>query len=124
MHYFVIRDEKILANCIAVLQECVGCSVEIRPYKRKRSIPQNKLLHSLICIIANHCGYDAEELKTAIKIRFLGTAQKTIAGQKYDVPISTTTLNTAQFNELIDKVYALGSELGVRLPQPGYWGME
>lgn len=122
--YFVLKTPEILQNCIASLKDHMGYSVEIKPYKKSRTTRQNKLYWSLIGIIAKDKGYDTEDLHIALKIRFLGTTEKTIAGQVYTVPNSTTKLDTRQFGELVDRVYALGAELGVKLPQASFWGLE
>lgn len=122
--FFVLKSPQVLANCIASLKEFMGYSVEIKPYKKIRSTRQNKLYWSLLGIIAKDKGYDTEDLHLALKIRFLGTQEKTIAGQVYTVPNSTTKLTTTQFTEYVDRVYALGAELGVKLPQPSFWGLD
>lgn len=122
--FFVLKSPEVLANCIASLKEFMGYSVEIKPYKKIRSTRQNKLYWSLLGIIAKDKGYDTEDLHLALKIRFLGTQEKTIAGQVYTVPNSTTKLTTTQFCEYVDRVYALGAELGVKLPQPSFWGLD
>lgn len=122
---FVVRDEKILENVIAFIRgNGYPLDVEVREHKRTRTKKQNSLYWSLLGIIAKDKGYDTEDLHLALKIRFLGTQEKTIAGQVYTVPNSTTKLTTTQFTEYVDRVYALGAELGVKLPQPSFWGLD
>lgn len=122
--FFILKDESIIRNCLDVVRNSYNCTVEIKPYKKGRSGRQNKLYWSLIGIIAKELGYDTDDLHTAIKVRFLGTTEKFVAGQLVTIPKSTRTLNTKEFTDLIDKIYALGAEMGVRLPVPAFWGIE
>jgi len=122
--FFILRDETILKNCLDVIQQSIGCTVEIKPYKKTRSGRQNRLYWTLLGIIAKDAGYELDDLHTAVKVRFLGADEKLIAGQLVTVPKSTTGLNTREFTELVDKVYALGAQMGIVLPVPSYFGME
>ena len=122
---FVVRDEKILENLIAFIRgNGFTLDVEVREHKKTRTKKQNSLYWSLIGIIAKDKGYDSEDLHLALKIKFLGTTEKQIAGQTYIIPNSTTKLTTTQFGEYVDRVYALGAELGVKLPQASFWGLD
>ena len=122
---FVVRDEKILENLIAFIRgNGFTLDVEVREHKKTRTKKQSSLYWSLIGIIAKDKGYDSEDLHLALKIKFLGTTEKQIAGQTYIIPNSTTKLTTTQFGEYVDRVYALGAELGVKLPQASFWGLD
>ena len=120
--FFIIRDETVLNNCRQTIQ--IGHAVKIEDYKKNRSGQQNKLYWSLLGIIAKDLGYDLDDLHTAVKVRFLGTEDKFIAGQPITLAKSTRKLNTKEFTELVDKVYALGAELNIKLPTPSHWGFD
>lgn len=122
--FFILKNDEIIKNCLDVVRNSYNCTVEIKPYKKGRSNSQNRLYWSLLGIIAKDAGYEIDDLHTAIKVRFLGTSEKFIAGNLVTIPKSTTTLNTREFTELIEKIYALGAEMGIVLPVPAFWGTE
>jgi hypothetical protein len=119
---YVLKDEGVIERCIAGIRLSLGKTVEIKT--AKRSLPQNRLYWNLLNVLSKDIGMTPDELHEEIKVRFIGVETKVIAGQVIRQPISTTTLDKKQFTELIDKVYALGAELNIVLPNPAFWGME
>lgn len=122
--FFIIRNDQVRQNCLDYLKDMTNVTVKIATYKKVRSNQQNALYWSLIGLIAKEGGYETDDLHLALKCRFLGTEEKVIMGKVVTVPKSTTKLNTREFGELIDKVYALASELNIKLPTPQYMGFE
>lgn len=122
--FFIIHNDQIRQNCFDYLKGLTNVTVEIKQHKKGRSTQQNKMYWSILGLIAKEGGYETDDLHLALKCRFLGTEEKVIMGKVVTVPKSTTKLNTREFGELIDKVYALASELNIKLPTPQYMGFE
>lgn len=87
----------------------------LRAAPKKRTLSQNAYLHVLIHILADHCGYDDDEMKDAVKWKYLKIHDDT------DLPTvkSTAKLDTKEMGEFIDNLKRFGADLGVYLPDPG-----
>ena len=84
----------------------------------KRSLPQNKLMWMWYKCIEDSTGTPANDIHEYYKSKFL-CHFKTILGKECCVVGSTTTLNTAQFTEYLNKIQAdVATELRIRLPLP------
>jgi len=103
----------------ALLQRLEGKEIELtlRRYRRQRTPNQNRYLHAVVIpVLAEHCGYDAEEMKTALKLRFLRDGDGELKG----LPRvrSTADLTTAEMTEFIDNIRRLATEMGCSIPSP------
>jgi hypothetical protein len=117
-----VQDGKIqLADPVAwraLLQRNEGREIDLRlTRKRKvRSMSQNAYYWScVVAMLAEYCGYEPEEMHTALKFKFL---------QKHEyegLPTvqSTTDLGTVEFTEYVESCRRLAAELGVNIPDPG-----
>jgi len=90
--------------------------VSISVHRRQRSLSQNAYLHGVVIpLLAEHCGYELDEMKDALKWRFLrihdDSAMPTVR--------RTRDLNTAEMAEFVSQCQRLGAELGVYIPDPG-----
>lgn len=84
----------------------------------KRSLPQNKLMWMWYKCIEDSTGTPANDIHEYYKSKFL-CYSKTILGKECYTVGSTTSLNTAQFTEYLNKIQAdAATELGIRLPLP------
>lgn len=91
-------------------------SVIIKRWRDPRSSPQNRYYWGLVVpLLADHCGYDREEMHDALKWRFLRIHDEG------DLPTvqSTAALNTEEFTDYIEHVRALAAAMGVIIPDPG-----
>jgi hypothetical protein len=98
--------------------------VTITLHRVKRTIPQNRLYRLWIGLIGDETGNNPDDLHEAFKVMFLGTKGMTIGGTQASIPLSTTTLDTAQFTHFLERLEAwVTSELGIVLPHPSdaYW---
>ncbi len=90
--------------------------VTTRKERRTRSIPQNSYLHQIIGLWADHLGWEADDLKDALKARFLTYYPE-------DSPLPkikrTRDLNTAEMTEFTDCIKRLAAEYDFRIPDPG-----
>ena len=97
-----------------------GQTVEVTIEKRRKRRTDNQNSYYwgvVIRTIANECGYRSDEELAAVhaelKKKFLPH------NGKLALPQSTTTLNTADFTEYIEKVRAwAATELGIYIPDP------
>lgn len=95
-----------------------GSQVEVvlRKHKRNRSNQQNRYYWGVVIhLLAEHCGYEQEEMHDALKQKFLRIHDDT------ELPTvrSTASLNTAEFTEYIEQARRLAAEMGVYIPDPG-----
>lgn len=98
---------KCLPNCRVV--------VNIKRYRKPLSDKQRGLFHALCNYIAEYSGHTIEAIKNGIKVE-CGLYKPDDLGQI--VMISTESLNTKEYNVLIESAYQRGSMLGLILPTP------
>jgi len=123
MQTFYTKTDQAKSNCLEYIKGLSGAH-RIRIDKPKRSIPQNSYWHSLIDLIAAEVGYDPDEFKELLKCRFLGTRFVKFQGEGVNIPIPSSSLDTKQYAELIDKTILLAHELGIKIPPKPYYGVE
>lgn len=91
-------------------------TISVVKHRNTRSLSQNSFYWGVVIpLLADHCGYDREELHDALKFRFLRVHEDT------DLPTvrSTASLNTKEFGEYLDDVIRLAAEMGVVIPEAG-----
>lgn len=88
-------------------------TVEIKKYKKPRSLNQNNLYWEWMTIIGNDLGYTPEEMHTTMKARLL-------VDRSGKIPVirSTTALSTAEMAEYMTHVQRIASEINITLPTP------
>lgn len=97
--------------------------VEIREYRRDRSLAQNRLMWMWHTIIGKELGYDPEEIHDMVKVRVLGVERKSVQSDHGEmveliVPKSTAKLKVAEMTKFLEAVELLASSLGIVLPHP------
>jgi len=122
--FFVLKDLQRVQNCISYLNEMAPSGQTVKIDKPKRSLPQNNYWHMLIDIIAKHTGDDPEDLKDRIKFTVLPKRELTVGSDTYLLPGRSSTLSKEDFSRLVDATVMLGTELGLTLPTPGFYGLE
>jgi len=124
MNYYVWSDE-IRDRFIADLMlNPYKYTAEIIPVKKTRTLPQNKLYHKIKGIIAPHTGHPVDDLHDIFKAEFLGMRDVVFNNRILNIPRSTTSLSTKEFGLFLDKVYAVGYDLGLKLPTAGWYGYD
>lgn len=116
--------------------------VEIKAFKRNRSIEQNNCWHGWCSVVADEVGVETIDFKEEGKQRWLvpmmerddkdfaeqlseyrklyQAGQTELAQRLADLlrkKVSTTWLNVTQFKELLDSLEKFASELGIVLPK-------
>lgn len=123
--FFIIDSKearKRVADYVARLTASPLMCVEVKPYKKNRSVAQNRLLWLFYSEIAKHIGTTPEELHEEMKVRVLGVEQKVILGKEIIQPKSTTKLDVQGMTNFLEAVEALARELNVVLPIPDDYG--
>lgn len=87
--------------------------VTVKKFYNSRSTKQNSLYWVWLTYIGNEIGEEPEVLHTTFRSMFLTDRSK-------DFPIvkSTTSLNTFQFMEYLEKIARKMDEMGIKLPNP------
>lgn len=93
-------------------------TVEIKEYRPNRSTSQNRLYWMWVNVIAKEIGNEPDELHEVFKIRLLGVEMKTINGQEYAIPKSTTKLKVSEFTTYLQGVESFAASLNISLPIP------
>ena len=120
MTNYILRTEEAKNNCILKLvtssvEEIPPIEVGFRPYRPKRSLQQNALLHKWFDEIAKVTGeYTADDIKTLMKAKF--SPHKLVCGEM--IPTATSSLNSSQMAQFMEQVAALAATYGVALTQP------
>jgi hypothetical protein len=95
-------------------------TVTVEARRQKRTSPQNRFWHGVVIpLFAEHCGYDFDDMKDELALQLIPRELVDMAtGEVRIVPGHTSKLNTAQFNELIERAQRLGAEMGIVIPDP------
>lgn len=78
--------------------------VILRPYRRLRTLNQNRRYWKLLQIASESTGNEAEDLHEFFKLKYLEPVTVSIGGQAKIVATSTTRLNTQEFSEYVNRV--------------------
>lgn len=92
-------------------------AVTVSPYRKKRSLDQNALIHSWFAIIARETGNDPDDVKEALKSMFLPPRYVEMEGKTVEVRRATSKLDTKDMAEFCSRVQAWAAqEFGIVLP--------
>lgn len=113
------RTQAAVIGYITKLPKDKEFDVSVSRHKRRRSVDQNSLYWMWIGCICEETGGDRDQVHEELKAGFLPWENvKGIYG-KVTRPVSTTTLDTVQFTQYLEKVQAFAAaELGIILPNP------
>lgn len=96
--------------------------VDIKEYKRDRSLAQNRLMWSWYGVIGKDLGYDPEDLHEEMKARVLGVERRMVQGPEGSIelviPKSTSKLKVNEMSRFLEAIEVLASSLGITLPHP------
>lgn len=118
---FIIRNEQIRQNvidCISKLPIDTPIQVDIKDYKKNRTIDQNALYHEWVGVFCELTGYTHDEQHEVFKAMFLPVITRTVRGVELKELTSTTKLTTKQFSDYMKEIEALAVEYGIQLPYP------
>jgi hypothetical protein len=121
---YIIRNEEIRH---IVLQEIGRLNldkpweVRFEPYHPRRSLDQNAFLHAVpLQLIAEHTGFNKDELRDYLLMEAFGTNEKEVLGRTIVRPVkSSSQLTTKEFNWFLEWIEAWASHtLGLLIPKP------
>ena len=93
--------------------------VEVKRHFKKRSLPQNRLYWLYLSCIMDETGNDRDTLHNEFREMFLPVRIGSLGGKETKNLTSTTTLNTKQFKDYIDRIVVwAAAEEGIALPDP------
>lgn len=94
--------------------------VTIKEAKESRSDNQNRYYFGVVLkLISDETGNDVEDIHEYFKVKFLGLEKKEILGYEINVLMTTTKLNTKEFEEYLENIRRFASkELGIVIPEP------
>ena len=111
------RQRQYAIDSILKLNAEKPWEVVIRPYRKPRTLGQNALIHGWFAVIARETGNDPDDVKEALKIKFLPRRYVEIDGETVEVRRSTAKLTTGEMTEFCDRLQAwAASELAITLP--------
>ena len=96
---------------------CAKCQSE---FKVKRSLQQNKYLHKIFSLMADHTGYSLSEIKTLMKHEF-GFYEEVTNKKTGEVLInylSTADLSKKEFADFTEKVVMFANKHGLNILSP------
>jgi len=102
----------------------------VRPYRKRRSLAQNRLYWWWLKKIADHINasqgttFSDEDLHEWLKRRFLGAEVVELQGERVEVRKSTRKLSTQQMTEYLEQIdWYCTEHLQLILPHPEelYW---
>lgn len=93
--------------------------VAIGKRRRQRSLPQNSWYWGVVLpVIAHETGHSAEELHEIFKRMFLTRKIIKYRNKDFQLPGTTTDLNTMEFSEYVERVRAEAALMGINIPDP------
>lgn len=92
--------------------------IEIKEYRKPKSVSQRGWFHTLCKMLGDELGIPEGQIKELAKAQLFGWRQVTLGGVTFPVADgSSEKLNKLEYSGLIETVYRLGSEAGVSLPE-------
>jgi hypothetical protein len=113
------RDREAVANYITKLPDGKQYDVNVSQKRQKRTISQNSLYWLWLTCIHNETGNDKDILHREFAKKYLPKKSGHFFDEVVEHPVSTTSLDTKQFTEYLDKIQVfVNAELGIVLPNP------
>jgi hypothetical protein len=129
MMLFLLKEQRHVDNCIEYIRKLPQwplIGVTIMPYKKNRTLAQNRTYRMWLADIEQHTGHDAEELHIMFRKKFLGlrilpineTLAPVIGMDEVKTIKSTTELSTQKMSEYMQMVEMVARKLDVPLRYP------
>ena len=84
-------------------------SLEVKPFKQPRTLPQNAKAHAMMNELANHVGHSAEEIKQYLKAEYADKKTIQIGATIIDVPMGTSEMTAEQMSVFVEHIYEVGA---------------
>lgn len=112
-------DKDRAINHIKALNIDKPWQMELKPYRKNRSLAQNNLYRMWVEVIANELGYTHDEMHAILSNMFGEKETVEFNGDIVEVIKSTIKLTTKEFTDRLENIdrWAAG-EMGIVLPSP------
>lgn len=120
MRYLII-DEKRRKNAVDFVSKIPynsGLCVEIRPYKKNRSLNQNRTAHSWLNIIDRERGEPEGTTKNEIKYAMELFKVVEYQGKNFIQWESTADLSVSNMIKFMESIEIIATSLNIKLPYP------
>lgn len=115
----VFQDQLAFIKHVAGHKEGTEVWVTVGKKQRDRTLSQNAWYWGCILpIIASETGHTVNELHEIYKRMFLDPKIITYREIDFKIPSTTTTTNTVEFTNYIEKVRAEAASMGIIIPDP------
>lgn len=88
--------------------------VTVKEFKRDRTLDQNAKCHAMLRDLALFTGYTEKQMKDIAKAEFSPIVHRQIGMKKYGVPKDTSDMTVDEMSAFIERLYQLGTEIGVQ----------
>ena len=102
-------------------------SVEIKTYRKVRSVEQNAYIHAVpLKLFSEHTGYTMDEIKEFLCGEFMGWEKHVVMDKPMQRPLKTTSqMDTLEMTKFIEFMQWYGSsKLNLNIPSPNEWNGE
>lgn len=90
----------------------------VKVHRHQRTSQANRFYFGVVVpLIAEHCGYEKDEMHELLAMRFLRIEDDPVTGSPRRK--HTPETDTKEFSDYVDACMRFGAELGVYIPQPG-----
>ncbi len=115
--HFTVKDWKYdPLKLFDILGKLKDWEYEIKKVKKDRTTQQNRYLRGGVYgTLSEYTGYTIDELHGMFGQHYLMTDTE---NWKYKYPRSTSTLNTQEFSEYVEKIRNMGAKMGCYIPSP------
>lgn len=114
----IVKDGQTLVP----LHQYEGKQVQIKEYRKSRSLDQNAYFHGpVLKYICEHTGDERLWMKYYLKARFAPVIVVSVDGETKEYPKNTSDMNVKEMSKFIDDcVRFAATELSVTIPPPPY----
>lgn len=98
--------------------------IEFKPFRKTRSLPQNKLFWLWMRCIKDETGNDVDTLYEYFCEKYLPWSEKEVFGNGVRMVGGTSVLNTAEFTEFLENIRMEMLHLNITLPNPDDQGWD
>lgn len=111
-------NRKGLEKDIALIEKAT-CEIIVRKKRSRRSGEQNRYFHAICGILGKELGYEKEQMKDILKMKFLKKERVIEAtGEIIEYLEHTSRLNKTEFADFTSEVIRWAEQLGIILPLP------
>jgi hypothetical protein len=122
---FILKSDQVTENCISAIRALPkDKAYEVRIAKPGKTSAQRAYWHVLIRLVSQFQGEPEERLKEALKLEWLELHEVKVNGKVFLMPPSTEDITREQYSLLIEKTLMICSILGIKTPEPSYYGYD